>query len=554
MTVRVTVVIPVYNAGPYIERCVASLLAQTLRPGELEVLFIDDGSDDGTQTRLDELAAEHSYIHVEHYPNSGWPGKPRNTGIDHASGNYIMFLDADDTLEPEAMERMHALGARNGSDIVFGKVISDFRNVPHQVFRRTVQRGDVTTIPMFDSLTPHKMFRRAFLLEEDIRFPEGRRRLEDQQMLAHAYLAAKVVSVVGDYVCYHYRKRDDRGNISSKRIVPELYFGNVRDVLDVVLAHSEPGDLQDRTLRRFYRNEMLRRLGGNPIIRQDPEYRERLVREIQLLALDPRFGPGVHAGLPAALRVRSHQLRQGSIGGLVALAERYNRLRATVRLEGQRWEQDVLVIDLRAGLSHDGDLLDLLPRDGRLYLAPGFTGQVPAAERECTDDVAQALAVVVVTERGSSVEWFVPTSLTLRQVPLYPHRGSGPVGLEWVGEARLDPRSAAGGRPLGCGTWDVSVRISAFGLTREARLGSDRAAAATRSPPSVALTELSQLAKPYATRGAGSLSLHIETLGIESLGIEHDVKSSSPAPNRRRGRSAVLGLSRLRRRRRSGRP
>src|SRR3954469_11880821 len=88
VSVDVTVVVPVYNTGEFIEPCIRSLLDQSLPADRYEVIFVDDGSTDETPARLGRLAAEASNVHVFHIPNSGWPGKPRNVGIDNAQGDY----------------------------------------------------------------------------------------------------------------------------------------------------------------------------------------------------------------------------------------------------------------------------------------------------------------------------------------------------------------------------------------------------------------------------------------------------------------------------------
>src|SRR4051812_43396765 len=75
---KVSAIVPVYNPGSDIDDCIRSLLDQSLRGDEYEVIFVDDGSTDETPARLDELAAQHENVRVEHIPNSGWPGKPRN--------------------------------------------------------------------------------------------------------------------------------------------------------------------------------------------------------------------------------------------------------------------------------------------------------------------------------------------------------------------------------------------------------------------------------------------------------------------------------------------
>ena len=74
MPVKVSVIVPVYNPGRYIEDCIASLLGQSLPPDAYEIVFVDDGSTDGTPARLDALAAEDPRMKVIHQENSGWSG------------------------------------------------------------------------------------------------------------------------------------------------------------------------------------------------------------------------------------------------------------------------------------------------------------------------------------------------------------------------------------------------------------------------------------------------------------------------------------------------
>ncbi|MFL5757570.1 MAG: glycosyltransferase family 2 protein, partial [Chloroflexota bacterium] len=293
---KVSVVVPVYNPGRAIEPCIASVLGQSLPRHDYEVLFVDDGSTDETPARLDELAAREPNVRVIHIPNSGWPGRPRNVGIEAARGDYVQFLDNDDALGPEALERLYAIGRRNDADIVIGKVAGNFaattasashalRGVPYVLFKRTRESCTIRDAPLIDSLTPHKMFRTAFLREHQIRFPEGRGTLEDQLFVVPAYFAAKVVSVLADYVCYLYRERADGRNAGSARIDPATYYGSLRSVLDVVIANTEPGEFRDRLLRRFFRVEMLGRLSEPMLPDAEPQFRVEVFEAIRELAL-----------------------------------------------------------------------------------------------------------------------------------------------------------------------------------------------------------------------------------------------------------------------------
>src|SRR5690242_17952923 len=112
---------PVYNGLATLGRALGSVFAQTL--GGIEIIVVDDGSTDGSAAELDRLAASHDNLVVIHQPNSGGPGGPRNTGLARARGEYLFFLDADDWLGPEALERMAALADEHGTDIVLGKTV-----------------------------------------------------------------------------------------------------------------------------------------------------------------------------------------------------------------------------------------------------------------------------------------------------------------------------------------------------------------------------------------------------------------------------------------------
>src|SRR6185312_10556226 len=141
-------------------------------------------------------------IRVIHQPNSGWPGQPRNRGLDAARGDYVFFCDGDDWLAAEALEVLHRFAVENGSDIVLGKMGGVGRPVPRVLFTRTRSVATLADAPLMDSLTVHKLFRRAFLIEKDIRFAEGRRRLEDHLFMVQAYLKAAVISVYAEQTCY----------------------------------------------------------------------------------------------------------------------------------------------------------------------------------------------------------------------------------------------------------------------------------------------------------------------------------------------------------------
>lgn len=99
---KVSVIVPVYNVEAFLNKCVDSLLAQDLAPEEYEIILVDDGSTDGCGALCDAFAAVHGNIRVIHQANRGLSGA-RNSGIPAATGEYILFVDSDDFLEPNVL-------------------------------------------------------------------------------------------------------------------------------------------------------------------------------------------------------------------------------------------------------------------------------------------------------------------------------------------------------------------------------------------------------------------------------------------------------------------
>lgn len=513
MPVKVSVVIPVYNPGKYIDPCIDSLLRQTLPAGEFEVLFVNDGSTDDTRERLEKLAVDHPHFRVITIPNSGWPGKPRNIGVAEARGEYVQFLDQDDYLASDALRRLYDMGHRNGSDIVLGKVASNFRGVPHGVFKKNREKCTLRDAPLYDSLTPHKMFRTDFLRENAIAYPEGKRRLEDQLYMMQAYFPAKAVSILGNYTCYYYSRRDDGQNAGSAQIVPSGYYGNLREVLDVVVAHTEPGDFRDQVLRRFYRVEMLGRLSEPGILKFEPEYLDEMCDAIQPLAKD-FMGDGVHDGLGPVLRMRSTLLRENDRQGLVRVARFAASVKATARLEEFAWQPDGrIALTLTGRLVHGEDEapVTLLRRDGRYFLHPGLTaGLLPEGELlDVTDDLDGYSAELALRNRETAVEWPCPATFTTRVVEL----GDDVCEVVLHGGGHVSSEAVKGRGRVSRGFWDIWVPLRGLGLVRKARLGADRAPEVDAACTPASLGSPARAVIPYFTDPHGNLTLDVAGRG-----------------------------------------
>jgi glycosyltransferase involved in cell wall biosynthesis len=445
--IKVSVIVPVYNPGSNIDDCIRTLLNQSMPSGEYEVIFVDDGSTDETPARLDALAAEHDNVRVEHIPNSGWPGRPRNVGTDMARGEYVYFVDNDDWIGKQALERLHRTAVRDDADIVVGKVVGDGKDVPRHLFRRNRDHVDLESAPLLALLTPHKLFRRSFLFEHGIRFPEGRRRLEDHVYVVHAYFHATSISILADYPCYHWVLRDTDENASYQSFDPVAYFDNVREVLDIVVEHTEPGPLREKLLSHWYRGKMLKRVGLLPFTRRRPDYNRQMYEEIRRLAHE-RYGPWVDEHLAFNLRIRSYLLREGTYDDLMALADYESALRAEAFVE-PRLRRRKARLRVEAGLSSLREPLRFERRGDRTLWVPprALTDRVPEDVRDATEPLAASRAQVLARAKTDKAEFMLPAGF---KVSL---DGEGRPRLN--GNAKLRVRKAAGGGPLRKGDWQL---------------------------------------------------------------------------------------------------
>jgi glycosyltransferase involved in cell wall biosynthesis len=473
--VKVSAIVPVYNPGKHIDRCIESLIGQSLPTDEYEVIFVDDGSTDETPARLDKLAQEHRHVRVEHIPNSGWPGKPRNVGIEMARGEFVYFVDNDDYVGRQALGRMYERAQKTDADIVMGKVVGRGKYVPRAIFPRN--RDDVTLEwpPLLQLLTPHKLYRKALLDENGIRFPEGRRRLEDHLFTMQAYFRARRISILADYPCYYWVLRLER-SASYDAFDERQYYENVREVLDLVAEHTEPGPLRDRLLAHWYRGKMLGRVGGRWFPNRTPERRRALYDEVRRLAHE-RYGPEVDSWLAPNLRVRSHLLREGTYEQLSALGFWEAELRADVTVGEERWEEDgtfVMPFEGRLLGKRDRPLL-FERREDRLVWAPPeeLRGALPEYVLDMTEAMERARVRTMIRLLANNTEFVLPGRHTVELVPA----GDGLLTPVVRGEARIDPRKAAGGSKPRAGRWEVLGVVTVCGFSATGRARSKRSAA-----------------------------------------------------------------------------
>lgn len=222
---KLGVVVIAHNDEGLVGEAIRSVLDQG--PVVAEVVAVDDGSSDGTARVLDELAARHPRLRVVHRTeNSGGCGTPRNDGVRAVTAPIVIFLDSDDVLPEGAAEALVTAAERHGAPVAVGACVRrelpegrDVRWQPALYHEPALLETAADLVPLVhDTLCVNKVYDRAFLAENGIRFPDGRCVYEDFLFTARVLAAAPRVAVVPDTVyIWHVRRATGRLSISLDR-------------------------------------------------------------------------------------------------------------------------------------------------------------------------------------------------------------------------------------------------------------------------------------------------------------------------------------------------
>lgn len=234
--VKISVIIPVYNAADFLSRAVGSVLMQEF--DDFEVILVDDGSTDGSAWICDELADKDERVRVIHKENGG-VSSARNAGLDAANGEFVMFVDADDAITDGSLEQMYYAN----SDFVlagFEKVLDRKIFESYSPSDSSAYHGTGEICNFFDKVLPlhntyilnsacFKLFRRSLLVENGVRFVDGLSFAEDKIFVMSFLRYAEKVRTVA-FVAYTYFIRS--GSLSSD-MKSESHARQVFRLLDV---------------------------------------------------------------------------------------------------------------------------------------------------------------------------------------------------------------------------------------------------------------------------------------------------------------------------------
>ena len=194
---KLSVIVPAYNAEKTIRQSLDSILAQT-RPVD-ELIVVNDGSTDGTEKILQEYRDAYPACFRFRTVENGGQGRARNIGFDLSSGDWIGYVDSDDWIDPEMYERLIDAARREHADLALCEVLAHFPDgstAREYIFRE--ERAMAAA-----GFANNKLFRRGLI--ENVRFPEEKLWYEDAEFTAIAIHRAGKIAHLPDAL-YHYRR------------------------------------------------------------------------------------------------------------------------------------------------------------------------------------------------------------------------------------------------------------------------------------------------------------------------------------------------------------
>ncbi|MGE6630125.1 glycosyltransferase family 2 protein [Bacillus sp. NPDC077027] len=208
----ISLLVAVYNTSQYVEKCLRSIAEQTF--SEIEVILVNDGSTDHSADILEQFTKRDKRFRVIHQPNQGL-GAVRNKGIEEAKGEYVAFIDSDDTLDPDYCMKLYERAMATDADVVVSDYFIQFeqsnRTLSTSMFGnqkvgnkerliKDLLHGNIT------GFSWNKLYRRSFLEKYHIRFPlrDELENIEDQYVTLRCFYLANVIAFVHQPL-YYYR-------------------------------------------------------------------------------------------------------------------------------------------------------------------------------------------------------------------------------------------------------------------------------------------------------------------------------------------------------------
>ena len=260
MAIEVSIVVPVYNVRVYLERCLDSLLNQTFQ--DIEIILINDGSTDGSDLICNEFATKSSYVKVVHQSNQGL-GFARNAGIRRAIGEFVIFVDSDDFVATDYVEKLYLTARRYNLDTVFcgfntfadGNITNSVSEVDEfqlfcdekEIVEFTLDMiGNQPHLPKdrkFEMSVWHALYSRRVIVDNKVLFPSERELISEDIIFHLDYLKhSRRMAVTPE--CYYFYCENIGSSSLTKNYRDDRFEKYVKLYHEIIVRYKNPNTAQ----------------------------------------------------------------------------------------------------------------------------------------------------------------------------------------------------------------------------------------------------------------------------------------------------------------------
>lgn len=259
-----SIIIPVYNKEFALEQCLNSIIELNIEHSRIETIIVDDKSTDDSMRIVNDYSRKYDFFKViELSENSGSPSKPRNVGIENATGKYVVLLDADDWLDADGIPELLEQALENDSDFAFGHAIKHTEKVVTKLGRFTSYKKADNLVP-FDINKiyravgpPGKIFKRSIVIDNNIKF-KNLEYGEDKLFFIEAIALSKTASMNPAPVYHVNRYKGNESLVGETSIIEKSLLNLV--VLEEVIKMDLPSRAKYQAINRIVEVDFLARL------------------------------------------------------------------------------------------------------------------------------------------------------------------------------------------------------------------------------------------------------------------------------------------------------
>ncbi|MFR1798948.1 MAG: glycosyltransferase family 2 protein [Enterococcus casseliflavus] len=459
---KISVIVPTYNTPvSRLEALVNSVQNQTMDSNDYEIIFIDDGSTEGTFYHIEKYIKKYNNVFGLRISNSGWGSRPRNIGIKMAKGDFVLFMDHDDVIYPQAFERSYEYAISNDLDIVNPKEVrTDGWSWGWEAFKENKINTD--DISMLIPMTPHKFYKRKFLIDNKVFFKEGRRILwEDVYFNVLCYSKKPKVGVLSDYPIYHWVTTKE-SNYSTFDRDPNEYWHNFYELCDFFVKVIDSQSTLSFLLTHWYRNIVLGSFGAQlqtkdrDRITKEFSYATRF-REKYLHVLD-------FEELNTKDRIRDYLLKKGDIDTLIKISLFEKGFTARSYLEELYFFENKIYLKINADLTKSEEsLVEFKSSFPRKQIKRSFNKEIEKALPKkllIYTDNTNFNYDLSVKGRNSRVTWDVKNDIIKSEIQT--NRNSNKLTISAHLECKINLEDYIHDIEDSLQPWDIAARFSAY--------------------------------------------------------------------------------------------